>query len=411
MPRAPRYAFAVARRSATALAAQVEHVGDQNDDDDQQDLDHGASLPRAPGILPVTGAELLVLRAGPGALDHVRRNGLAPSDVAAIPAAAGGPKGLALLPLDRLLVREWLRPAGTAIELLGASVGAWRMAALAQPEPLAALDRLQHAYVHDQNYPARPSPQEVATACRRIARAVLGGRPLAVRDGFALTVITSRARGPLAGAESKLAFARATLNNAVARERLAAHLERVLFAAGAPGFMAEPFDAFGLVRVQLDDRNAEDALLASGTIPLVCSPVQDIAGAPPGNYWDGALVDYHLLLPYPRLTRAGGPRRIVLYPHFNDYVTPGWLDKHLPWRRSPRGHPWLEDVLLVAPSPAFLARLPNGKLPDRRDFYRYGPDHVGRVRDWERAIGECGRFAEAVMRWLERPDPSLVLPI
>jgi predicted acylesterase/phospholipase RssA len=161
----------------------------------------------------------------------------------------------------------------------------------------------------------------------------------------------------------------------------------------------------------MDEGNAEDALLASGTIPLVCSPVRDIAGAPPGNYWDGALVDYHLLLPYPKLTRAGGRRRLVLYPHFNDYVTPGWLDKHLPWRKAPRGHPWLEDMLLVAPSPAFLARLPDGKLPDRQDFYRYGADHAGRIRAWERAIGECERFAEAVLRWLERPDPSLLQPI
>jgi hypothetical protein len=294
---------------------------------------------------------------------------------------------------------------------MGASIGAWRMAALAQPDALAALDRLQHAYVRGQDYPSKPSSDEVAATCRRIARAVLGDRPLEVREGVSLTVITSRARGPLHGTESKLAFARATLSNAVARERLAPYLERVLFVAGRPGFLGEPFDAFGLVRVPIVAGNAEDALLASGTIPLVCSPVRGIAGAPPGNYWDGALVDYHLLLPYPQLTRAGGRRRLVFYPHFNDYVTPGWLDKHLPWRKAPRGHPWLEDMLLVAPSPEFLARLPDGKLPDRQDFYRYGPDHAGRIRAWERAIGECERFAEAVMSWLERPDPSLLQPI
>ncbi len=154
--------------------------------------------------------------------------------------------------------------------------------------------------------------------------------------------------------------------------------------------------------------NAEDALLASGTIPLLAAPVRDIAGAPPGLYWDGALVDYHLLLPYPRRSTAD---RIVFYPHFNDFVTPGWLDKHLPWRRSPRAHPWLEDMLLVSPSPAFLATLPNGKLPDRRDFYRYGPDHAGRIRAWETAIAECGRFAAAVLGWMERPDPTLIEPI
>ena len=154
----------------------------------------------------------------------------------------------------------------------------------------------------------------------------------------------------------------------------------------AQAFRGAPFDEFGLVNVALDDANADDALLASGSIPLLAEPVRNIAGGPPGNYWDGAMVDYHLLLPYPKLTRAGGRHRIVFYPHFNDYVTPGWLDKHLPWRKAPRAHPWLDDMLLAAPSPAFLARLPNGKLPDRRDFYRYGPDHAARIATWERAI-------------------------
>ncbi|HEX9206904.1 MAG TPA: hypothetical protein VF851_01625 [Steroidobacteraceae bacterium] len=352
-----------------------------------------------------------VLRAGPGAIRHVRERGLSRGDICCIPAAAGGPKGLALLPLDRLLLREWLDTAAP-VELIGASVGAWRMAALARPDAAAALDRVQHAYVHEQCYTARPDAAEVTRACRRIAHAARGDGPLQWRDGVSLSVVTSRARGPLHGRESKLAFGRAVLSNALSRQRLARYLERVVFHGGTPtGLLAgAPFDEFGLVHVALDDRNAEDALLASGSIPLIATPVRDIAGAPPGNYWDGALVDYHLLLPYPRLSAPGGGR-IVFYPHFNDYVTPGWLDKHLPWRRAPRAHPWLRDVLLVAPSPAFLATLPNGKLPDRQDFYRYGPDHAGRIRAWETAIAECGRFAEAVLEWMGRPDPSLIEPI
>ncbi len=356
-------------------------------------------------------ASLISFRAGPGAIEHVRQHGLAPADVACIPAAAGGPKGLALLPFDRLFYREWLGRPEVEVELIGASVGAWRMAALAMPDPIAALDRLQAAYVRDQNYAAQPTLQDLAAAIAHIAREVLGGRPLEVRPGVSLSLVTARARGPLAGRDSKLAFARATLSNAVSRAWLADHLERVLFVAGRPGFPAEPFDDFGLVRVPLDERNSADALVASGSIPLLCPPVRDIPGAPAGNYWDGALVDYHLLLPYPQLTRAGGRRRIVFYPHFNDYVTPGWLDKHLPWRRAPRAHPWLDDLLLAAPSPEFLARLPNGQLPDRQDFYRYGQDHPARIRAWERAIGECERFAEALLRWMERPDPALLRPI
>ena len=352
------------------------------------------------------------LRAGPGALRHLRERGLRRGDLCCVPAAAGGPKGLALLPLDRLLWREGWLPTDAPVELIGASIGAWRMAALAQPDPLAALERLQQAYVHGQCYSARPGPAEVSMACRQIARAVQGGRPLQVRGRVSLGIVTSRARGPLHDRESKLAFGRAVLSNAISRRRLAGYLERVVFHGGdRPGLLdgATAFDAFGLVNVELTDANAEDALLASGTIPLLAAPVRNIDGAPPGLYWDGALVDYHLLLPYQRLTQRDA--RLVFYPHFNDYLTPGWLDKHLPWRRAPRAHAWLDDVLLVTPSRSFLQTLPHGKLPDRRDFYRYGPDHAGRIRTWETAISRCQGFADAVLRWMERPDPTLVEPI
>jgi hypothetical protein len=350
-----------------------------------------------------------LLRAGTRALRHVRDHGLAPGDISCMPAAAGGPKGLALIPCDRLLLQHGWLPEAAPVELIGASVGAWRMAALAQVDPLAALDRVQHAYVHEQCYAARPTTAQVSTVCRRIARAARGPGEPRWRPGVTLSIVTARARGPLHGRESRLAFGRAVLSNAIARSRLARHLERVIFQSGTgPSvFDGEAFDEFGAVRVPLDARNAEDALLASGTIPLLAAPVRDVAGAPPGLYWDGALVDYHLLLPYSGRTRGG----IVFYPHFNDFVTPGWLDKHLPWRRSPRAHPWLDDMLLVAPSPAFLATLPHGKLPDRQDFYRYGPDHAGRIRAWETAIAECGRFAAAVLAWMERPDPTLIEPI
>lgn len=348
-----------------------------------------------------------VVHAGVRAARHLQDNGLCPADIACVPAAAGGPKGLALIPLDRLLFdpsRGWLRGL-SRLELIGASIGAWRMAAAAQPEPLAALDRLVEQYV-GQTYPHGPGPRQIADQCRRIARAVLGTAPAVVaRPGVVLSVITARARGALDRNGSRVAFARAAAANALTRSALAAHLERVLFTAGAPTFPAQPFDRFGLQRVGLDAANSEDALLASGSIPLLCEPVRDPAHAPPGEYWDGGLIDYHLLLPYARLTG------LVLYPHFVPHVTPGWLDKFLPWRRRARGHAWLANVIVLAPSPRFLARLPGRKLPDREDFYRYGLDHTARQRDWRRAIAECERFADDVMEWLLRPDPTLVRPL
>ena len=338
----------------------------------------------------------LEIRAGARAIAHLRERGLAPADIRCVPAAAGGPKGLALLPFDRRLHEHWLRDA-SSLSLVGASIGAWRMAALAQTDAMGALDRLQHAYVREQNYRPNPGPADVSAVIRGLARAVLGARPLALRPGVSLDVLTSRARGQLVGRNDRAAFVRAAAANAIGRPRLAGHLERVVFHAGAPSPFAQPFDAFGLTRIALAAANAEDALLASGSIPLVCAPVRDIDGAPPGDYWDGGVIDYHLCLPYAR------QQGITLFPHFVPHVTPGWLDRFLPWRKSVRGHPWLDNVLLIAPSRAFLDTLPERKLPDRNDFYRFGTDHAARIRSWERAIAQCEGFADAAMEWLSNP--------
>lgn len=352
----------------------------------------------------MSGERAFAVFAGKRAAAHVHAEGLAPEHVACVPAAAGGPKGLALVPLDKWLFGTWLRDA-PRVELIGASIGAWRMYAAAQREAVGALERLAEGYL-SQRFPYRATPQQVAAEIRKFVRFVIADTGAdTLRSGVGLSVIAARARGILQAKNSRAAFARAALANAWSRPRLAAHLERVIFTAAAAQFPAPPFDAFGIARVALTADNLEDALLASGSIPLVCEPVRNPAGAPRGEYWDGGLIDYHLLLPYPEL------RGIVLYPHFVPHVTPGWLDKFLPWRARPRAHPWLDNVLLITPSHALLERLPNRKLPDRNDFYRYARDDERRMRDWRRAVAECQRFADEVAAWIERPDPSLLRPL
>ncbi|MCS7101549.1 MAG: patatin-like phospholipase family protein [Burkholderiaceae bacterium] len=352
----------------------------------------------------MSDAALFVVHAGARAAAHLRAQGLRPHDIACIPAAAGGPKGLALVPLDKWLFGYWLRQT-PRLELIGASIGAWRLYACAQTDAAAALDRLAEGYLA-QRFPPQPTPAQVAAEMRRFVRKVIGdGGTHTLRQDMALSVLTARARGALHGRNSRAAFARAAASNAWSRARLARHLQRIVFTAHDARFPARAFDAFGLHRAPLTAANLEDALMASGSIPLLCEPVRNPAGAPAGDYWDGGLIDYHLLLPYRELPG------LVLYPHFAPYVTPGWLDKFLPWRARPRAHPWLENVLLISPSPALLQRLPNRKLPDRNDFYRYGRDDDRRQRDWRRAIDECQRFAEEVARWLERPDPTVIRPL
>ena len=75
----------------------------------------------------------------------MREDGLQPRHVRAVlaaAAAAGGPKGLALDPLDPCLFGEWLAPATRPIHWLGASVGVWRMAAARLGDTAKAIDEM-----------------------------------------------------------------------------------------------------------------------------------------------------------------------------------------------------------------------------------------------------------------------------
>ena len=149
------------------------------------------------------------------------------------------------------------------------------------------------------------------------------------------------------------------------------------------------------------------ALQASCSIPFALQPVTGIPGAPGGCYWDGGITDYHLHLPYE--TTAGRAPGLVLYPHFQRAVVPGWLDKALKWRH--RATPALSRMLLLAPDPEWVKTLPNGKLPDRTDFTRYGTDLAGRMAAWSAAVAASQRLVDEFAAWLERPDMGRVQPL
>jgi hypothetical protein len=363
----------------------------------------------------------IVMRAGPRALAAIRERGLNAADVAIVPGAAGGPKALGLSGLDTALFGEWFPGAPRVRHLIGASIGAWRFAAACRRDPVTGLRELARLYSGGR-YPPRPGAALVTRQVRDLLAALFDGHEeeiLASRD-YRLHILAVRGRGLLArdaGMRRTLGFGAAVFANLAGRRHLRHFLERTVFhdARGRPPFLEEGdllpasgnapirFDAFRTHAVALGRDNFREALVASAAIPTVIEAVADIPGAPAGVYWDGGLIDYHLHLPY---SRSDG---LVLYPHFTDRIVPGWLDKALPWRRA-RGE-WLDNVVLVSPSREYLASLPFGKLPDRRDFKRFASDHEGRLAYWHKAIAESARLGDEFLAFARRPDPARVLPL
>ncbi|HEY8607162.1 MAG TPA: patatin-like phospholipase family protein [Noviherbaspirillum sp.] len=361
----------------------------------------------------------IAIHAGPKALAHLHAHGLRAADVAVVPGAAGGPKGLILQKLDQWLFGSWLPSAPRERTLIGASIGAWRMAAACTADPVAAFERLGTLYC-SQRYPHRPSAAYVTETCQNVLGGLLDGHEAEIvsHPHYRLQVLVSRGRGLLRAPRRNLAlssgFGLAVLGNLASRARLADHLARVVIGdARDPLFwLKAKFDSFDTQFASLDQGNLRRALLASGTLPFTMEPVAGIPGAPEGTYWDGGLIDYHLALPYSRV--AGNPEGgLVLYPHFGNRIIPGWLDKSLPWRRAGVGvnRGWLDNVVLVSPSRAFLQTLSRGKLPDRNDFHYYGLNHDARILNWQLAIGEGERLRDALASFAEKPDPGLVQPL
>ena len=357
----------------------------------------------------MTRAPILTIRAGSRALARIRSRGLDPADIAIVPGAAGGPKALGISGLDRAIFGEFLPRAPRTRHLIGASIGAWRFAAVCRGDAVAALDQFARAYT-GQRYPPRASRQFVSNSARAMIGELFSGREDAILGcgDYRLHILTVRGRWPLTRDSSfgtPFGFGMAALANTVGRRHLARFIDRTVFqdAREHPPFLENPFDHFRTHVVTLDRGNLADALVASASIPLVLEGVANIPSAPQGVYWDGGIVDYHLHLPYH--TTDG----LVLYPHFTDHIVPGWLDKGLPWRRA-RGE-WLDNVVLVAPSREYVAKLPWGKLPNRSDFKRFAGDDEGREKYWRSAIAESERLGEAFLDFASGGDSSAVQPL
>jgi hypothetical protein len=363
----------------------------------------------------------LQVHAGPAACALLRERGLRPQDVRAIPAAAGGAKGITLNPLDRFIFGQWLAAAPQTVHLLGASIGAWRMAAATLPNADDELAQLAEDYItqrYDHAPGQMPKPGVISQAFGQKIDQRLGQRAAQVlaHPRWRLHVFTSRGRHVLrrqGRLRTPLGYVGAFMANAVHRRALAWFIDRVVFSDPRDP-LPFPLADFRTHRVALSAANLTPAVLASCSIPFWLNAVHDVPGAPHGAYWDGGITDYHLHLNYAAMGQAaapgwvGGPG-LVLYPHFSPHVVPGWLDK--PWKRRHFASPMLDNLVVLSPRPDWVARLPHAKLPDRKDFKTYGDDNASRMRDWRRALAESQRLADEFAQAVTAGAPVQAQPL
>jgi len=340
--------------------------------------------------------QALSLIAGQSARDRIEQQGLSPDLVRVIAAASGSAKWLVLFGLDKYIFGDWLKGHREPVQLVGSSIGAWRMAVAAKPDPGPAFDNFLDNYFSYQ-YQKGMSAEDITRESYRSLEAYLGPD---VRDSVVhnamrqLNIVAVGGKG-LCASQNRLAFGAglgaAMLANRVSRERLAKYFDRILFKSAAGGIDTAHFsDAFKTTEATLTHANLHDAVMASGAIPFVTNPLTKIDGVPDGLYMDGGVIDYHFDVNW-QLNDG-----IVLYPHFYRDITPGWFDKNLKRRAGAVG---MDKVLLLAPSDDFVAKLPQGKIPERSNFTDM--DGAGRLAYWRHTVDESHRMADELHELLQ----------
>lgn len=331
----------------------------------------------------------LVFSAGPAALQEIRQNGFDPSQIGTIAGASGGAKWLVLSQLDRVIARTVLPLLASPVHMIGTSIGAWRFACYGQSDPIAAIDRFEEAYL-SQSYSKKPGRDEISDKTSDILDIVLGprgAREILDHRVLRMNVMTVRSRR-FTSSEHPVALAASLLSvatmNAASRRTLGVFFERVLFHDQRSESPFSSLQGFPLRCVALTEQNLKNAILATGAIPLLLRGVRNIHGAPPGLYRDGGVIDYHLDFPH------SADNKLALYLHFYNFLKPGWFDKRLRWRQAQTSS--IDRTILISPSPDFVASLPNGKIPDRKDFTSMPPGV--REKIWRDVVMACREIAD-----------------
>lgn len=328
---------------------------------------------------------LLSLQAGKKALQHIHQEGLHAKDINAVFGASGAAKWLAIYGLDRAIFSNWLTQTEQPVTLFGTSVGAFKLAAACRDNPAQALDQLASAYTEQSYQDGDVSADRISTETKKIlatisnnggVEEILSHPTLRFNCG---AVKTCDAMAINQSKRQKLALAKAFLQSFQGRKGYGKQLQRAIFHHPLGEHVMQGVDHIITHHVQLDPNNFEDALLASGSIPGLMHGIVNPAGAPEGTYFDGGMLDYHPVPAYLGLTEG-----LVLYPHFYQHLIPGWFDKFFTSRYA--SAELLDNVIMISPSDYMVSQLPDGKIPDRKDFITFQDNDQQRQKNWRIAM-------------------------
>ncbi|MBB1470674.1 patatin-like phospholipase family protein [Pseudoalteromonas sp. SG41-2] len=331
---------------------------------------------------------MIEIHAGKTAAKIINEQGFKPELFTSFLGASGGPKWFTLFGLDRYIFGEFFKNRTQPLNLIGSSAGAFRSACFSQNDPVAAIERLAKSYSQTRYSSNKPTPNEITTKARALLEDVFGDNGVTEiinNPVFKAHFIVAKSNGLIAS-EHKLiqllGLSKSYLFNRVNRKLLGGQYERFIF--GAPNSNLSITDSYNFKtqNIALTQTNLKDALLASGSIPLVMQGIKNIAGAPTGMYRDGGIVDYHFDF---KINNPG----LILYPHFNSDPKAGWFDKSLKRKVAAENY---DNVVMITPSKKFIASLPYGKIPDRNDFTDLDADT--RIKYWNTVFSETEKLAD-----------------
>jgi len=333
---------------------------------------------------------VIEIYAGKSALNTIQEQGFKQELFTSFLGASGGPKWFCLFELDKYLFGDFFKDRSSELNLVGSSAGAFRSACFAQKDPVSAITRMAESYA-ETVYSDKAKPSEITTKARDLLDYMLGKHGITEiinNPVFKAHFLVNKCNG-LVSSENKFIQVAGLVKsmglNGVNRKFIKKQYERFVFRPATSHLVIDDYCRFDTQYVDLTENNLRDALLASGSIPLVMEGIKNINGAPNGMYRDGGIIDYHFDF---QLENKNG---LILYPHFNSTPKAGWFDKNLNRKIKTENY---DNIVMLVPSSAFVESLPFSKIPDRTDFTSMPAGD--RIKYWKTVLSETKRLSDSL---------------